>query len=377
MKKNIFPGLIALLATNAAFAQSSVTIYGLIDEDVRYQTNTPVTGSTPARQLAVTPGMLNGDRLGFKGDEDLGGGSTAFFTLEDGFSANNGTIGQQGQLFGREAFVGLRNNSLGEVEAGRLYGLLYEDIATVFDPVAGNNGSIDWEYEIEGIRFDNSIRYANTWGPLTLKTQYSFGGQAGEPSIGSTDAFSLFYRDGPLFIATAEQASRDENANQASIASVAGQYIFGTLTLDLSFVDAKRDPGFAAGANSTAAAPSSAALANTNLNSNAGNKLQRTDALWTAAAVYNITYAWAFTLDYKFDSVTNNSSKGDSGKVSTVVGLLEYNFSKRTKVYLELDHESVSGGEVKDANLVLSGAGASLGGATDRNGVSLGVQHRF
>lgn len=116
--------LIALAALSAiagvAQAQSSVTLYGLVDADVGRFTTNVVSGTklVSQSQTKVDPEGLNGNRWGMKGSEDLGGGMKAIFNLESGFAIDNGVSGQGGVLFGRRANVGLAGG-FGTVELGR------------------------------------------------------------------------------------------------------------------------------------------------------------------------------------------------------------------------------------------------------------------
>ena len=111
-------GAIALaLVAPAAFAQSSVTIYGVVDLDGQYL-------SGHAKQVLVTSGGQAGSRIGFKGTEDLGSGIYADFVLEGGINVDTGGSAQGGQLFGRQAFGALRS-PYGTASAGRQYSSIY------------------------------------------------------------------------------------------------------------------------------------------------------------------------------------------------------------------------------------------------------------
>jgi predicted porin len=103
--------------TTTAAAPSSVTIYGVADAFVQF--------SDGANRLSrVQSGGLAGSRLGFRGNEDLGGGLRALFTIEHGINLDDGTNGQ-GAFWGRQAFVGLAAHGIGQVTLGRQYGSLY------------------------------------------------------------------------------------------------------------------------------------------------------------------------------------------------------------------------------------------------------------
>jgi predicted porin len=68
-----------------------VSIYGLIDLGLTYYSNAVKTGGGGASLLRMDSGIAQGSRIGFKGTEDLGGGLNAFFTLETGFGADDGS----------------------------------------------------------------------------------------------------------------------------------------------------------------------------------------------------------------------------------------------------------------------------------------------
>ena len=101
MKKTLMVAALTGVFATAAHAQSSVTLYGLIDAGITYSNNQAGHSAWQA-----TSGTVNGSRWGLRGSEDLGGGLKAIFTLENGFSIMNGTSKQSSRMFGRQAFVG-------------------------------------------------------------------------------------------------------------------------------------------------------------------------------------------------------------------------------------------------------------------------------
>ncbi|GAB7522798.1 hypothetical protein PBS_17820 [Paraburkholderia sp. 2C] len=121
MKRGLyFIACSGMFAAQIAHAQSSVTLYGLLDAGLQY-TNNVGSGGSLFRQ---TSGNINGSRFGMRGNEDLGGGLGAIFVLEGGFNINNGKSAQDGRLFGRQAFVGLSSKEYGTVSLGRQYDAL-------------------------------------------------------------------------------------------------------------------------------------------------------------------------------------------------------------------------------------------------------------
>jgi len=372
MKHKILVGLIASLASAGALAQTNVTIYGVIDTTIRYTTNQVGANGALGSQTALTEGAFQGPRIGFKGEEDLGGGTSAVFKLENGFYSNNGAIDQQGQLFGRQEYIGLKDKSLGELDAGRQYGIAF-DVLGNYDPLGvGNFNENEWEVFAFGIRFDNSLKYTGTWGPVTAEFQYSLGGQTGTTTVGATTGGALSYTQGPFSIGGVVQQSTDANSNKLTVSGLGGSFIAGPATLYLSYFDAKRDAGFA-----KAASNSGGALANTSMfaGNSAASGLERKDDVWTAGVLWAAAPGWEFTFGYMYDKITNDGSSAD-GKISTAYAIADYHLSKRTDVYVDLDRTSLGGAEVS-TNSVMGFAGAPLGGASERNGAALGLRVKF
>src|ERR1700709_2722339 len=86
-----------LAFAGAAHAQSSVTLYGTIDNSITYVHN--AAGNQNLWALGnSSAGNLSGARVGVKGNEDLGGGLAAIFQLENGFDPSNGKLNQGGRL---------------------------------------------------------------------------------------------------------------------------------------------------------------------------------------------------------------------------------------------------------------------------------------
>ncbi|MEK6293916.1 MAG: porin, partial [Paraburkholderia tropica] len=124
MKKTLMVAALTGVFATAAHAQSSVTLYGLIDAGVTYANN-----SGGHSLWKASSGTVNGSRWGLRGSEDLGGGLKAIFTLESGFNIMNGAAGQSSRMFGRQAFVGLASNQFGAVTLGRQYDSVVDYLA--------------------------------------------------------------------------------------------------------------------------------------------------------------------------------------------------------------------------------------------------------
>ncbi len=119
MTKRMWCVSLLSLAAAPALAQSSVTLYGRIDTSIEY------ANFGPNHVVRMGSGDIFATQFGLKGSEDLGGGYRAIFKLENGFNSANGTLGNNGALFGREAWVGL-SGPFGAMQAGRqLHGAAY------------------------------------------------------------------------------------------------------------------------------------------------------------------------------------------------------------------------------------------------------------
>jgi len=103
-------------ATEASAAESNVTLYGAVDAALAYTSNQQGHANRYMRS-----GNKDGSRFGLRGSEDLGDGRALVFTLEAGFNLDDGSSAQAGSLFNRQAYVGIADQRLGTVIAGRQY----------------------------------------------------------------------------------------------------------------------------------------------------------------------------------------------------------------------------------------------------------------
>jgi predicted porin len=161
-----------------AHAQTSVTLYGLIDEGLNYTNN---AGKGSAYQMRS--GDSGGSRFGLRGVEDLGAGTAAIFDVESGYDLNSGESGQGGLLFGRQAWVGLRSKQYGQITFGRQYDPTV-DLFSAITP-SGNwagdvaatpfdNDNSDWDF-----RVNNSVKYVSpNLSGFTAEAMYGFSNAA-------------------------------------------------------------------------------------------------------------------------------------------------------------------------------------------------------
>jgi predicted porin len=200
------------LVALGAHAQSSVTLYGIVDAGIGYQSSQTSLGSTSGGRSVVkmVNGVWAGSRFGLKGGEDLGGGTKAIFQLEQGFNSATGAQGVSGLAFNRQAWVGVTNPTYGTLTAGRQY-TAYYTLLSPYSPTTwltgaygahpGDIDSLDTVY-----RTNNSLVYTSPkFYGFTASGSYSFGGVPGSLNAGSTWSAALQYLNGPFGIAAGFQ----------------------------------------------------------------------------------------------------------------------------------------------------------------------------
>ncbi|BCF92983.1 MULTISPECIES: porin [Paraburkholderia] len=211
MKKTLCA--LALIAPlyHVAYAQSSVTLAGIIDVGIN-----DVTNAGGAHQYMMSSGVNNGSRFIFRGIEDLGGGLKSIFFLENGFNVNNGTIGQGGLLFGRQAYVGLTSDRFGSVTLGRQYDSMVDYVGQL--TAADNWGGYisahpgDLDNFNNSYRTNNSIKYTSpTFSGLTFGGVYSLGGVAGDATRNQVWSIGGGYAGGPFNFGVAVLNARNPN----------------------------------------------------------------------------------------------------------------------------------------------------------------------
>lgn len=338
--------------TGSAFAQSSVTLYGIVDQSLRYTTNANAANDS---QLQLTNGAITNSRWGLKGQEDLGGGLAAVFRLESGFEPETGAL--DGALFARYAYVGLSSSRFGALTFGR-QGTESFNFFGDFDPLTvGNYTANSWPFFMTVGRISNAASYAGQFGGLHLGATYGFGQQPGSISQNSSWSVRASYDLGPVSFGGTYQETRDLKNNAQRIWGAAGKYRFGTAQLFVGYMGGSDATGTVdAALNAVTVATPGDFVAN-----------PRRDMTLYAGLTYLPTPALSLTGAFYFDSIKNvNGIADNSGKRYTGVLLAEYALSKSTQVYGTVDYNKVSGGAVTE-----------LPGRSNQTGVALGIRHMF
>ncbi len=197
MKKKILTAAVLTTIAGAAHAQSSVTLYGLIDAGLSYvnHVKNPATGKAD-NLFQYQDGVAAGSRWGLRGTEDLGGGLKALFVLENGFNSGTGAAGQGGAMFGRQAYVGLSQASVGSLTLGRQYTFTTDFLGPKYS-TGGNTVGGNFSYHFNDIdqivlsRINNAVKFTSAnFAGLTFGGLYGFSNQAGHfagsPTAGAT-----------------------------------------------------------------------------------------------------------------------------------------------------------------------------------------------
>jgi predicted porin len=234
----------ALLLTQLASAQSSVTIYGIIDQGITWSNSGTTPGSSlpgrgPANAVAVQQG--NGSRLGFLGKEDLGGGLYSDFQMEIRYYPNTGAL--RGQLFYGRSWVGM-GGDFGEFRLGRQYQPAYL-VAINGDPTA-------WSYvsqlgstytmarydqstpaDSSSVRWNNMITYQSpTYGGVHVELSSGLGEDGDrKPSKGG----SIQYRSGPIYAGIAYDGLDRDRRMYVGVFS----YDFGVVLPSVTYANSK------------------------------------------------------------------------------------------------------------------------------------------
>ena len=184
---------VAILSTaTVTYAQSSVTLYGAVDDGVTYTNN-----QGGHRNVQASNGALGSSKWGLLIDEDLGGGYSAVARLENGFDINSGKMNNGGRLFGRQAYVGL-GSPYGTVLLGRQYDLVADSLLGL--SASGRFGGILATHaaDVDNVWGDyslsNSIKYVSpAYAGFKVSGLFSLGGVAGDFANGKKAAVSVSY----------------------------------------------------------------------------------------------------------------------------------------------------------------------------------------
>lgn len=347
MKKSLI-ALAVLAASGASMAQSSVQLYGIVDAYVGTTKDT-VKSATAQQQTVVGSGGLKSSRWGMKGSEDLGGGLTAGFKLEQRFKSDDGSL--DGVNFKGESSVNLSGH-FGTVALGRM-GTPYDDLRAKTNPIADTNISpvqdtIKTAKADYTDKTDNTIAYVSpTFGGFSGSAAVSLGeNKTNVADASNHSSLKLQYANGPLLVGYGFQ-KEETQLTAGSPAVATGQTegkTYNLLAASYDFGVAKLVGGYQA----------------LELKS-AGVKTGDSDSLYfgvQAPVASNINVFFGFA-NSKYDAVTGTDYKSTGYTLAA-----NYVLSKRTDAYVGY----------KNIKKEDDTTGADLGKITT---LAVGIRHAF
>ncbi|WP_081072071.1 porin [Burkholderia cepacia] len=323
--------VLASAGANVAQAQSSVTIYGIVDSGFTYTSN---QGGKSLVQ--ATAGNQQGSRWGFKGTEDLGGGLSAIFRLENGFDTDSGALKQGGRLFGRGAWVGLNSDRWGSVTAGRQFNPVQDYLSNDGVGAYTQYGNILYDNDDlnNTFRSDNSIKYTSPRiNGLQAEALYAFSNSPGAADNRSWSVGAQ-YLNGPLRIDAAYALLSKPGLNTTG--AIPSDNYFPTSVVS----NVQRQQIWGVGGAYTVGSLSVALLHTQSNFSLVGNSLDFSN--YEASAQYWATPVWQLGVGYDFTTV--HQSVGGNAKYHQIGGNVSYYLSKRTDLYLNVIYMHGSGG---------------------------------
>ena len=342
MKKSLI-ALAVLAASGAAMAQSSVTLYGVLDTGLTYS-----KGEESVYGMTHVGGNVN-SRLGFRGVEDLGNGLKATFNLEAGMGVDDGTdyFTGNGMAFRRTSTVGLAGN-FGEVRLGRMLTSSYLAVSR-YDAFGdtGIGASLAWNIPQTGYapRTENAISYTSpNFSGFKIGAEYGFG-EKQKARDSRYFGMGATYDNGPLSLGLGYDRLNSNTMDGLLAASdlktvhLGGAYNFGVAKLLAFYKQSKvsNAPKF------------------------------KTFGLGVSAPVGAAGEVRASYNNYKISD--------DNGKANQLSLGYVHNLSKRTALYGTYAYIKNKDGLAFQLNGAMAGAGLKDG--EKQHGLQLGVRHAF
>uniref|UniRef100_UPI003BEF34D6 porin n=1 Tax=Burkholderia arboris TaxID=488730 RepID=UPI003BEF34D6 len=391
--------LIGLLMAATAHAQTSVTLYGVVDNGFVYQNSSTTAGSTSGGKSSVK--MMNGawagSRFGLKGAEDLGNSTKAIFQLEAGINTANGAAGYSGGLFTRASWIGLTHPVYGTLSAGRQY-TAYYTLLSPYSPTPWLTGYFgahpgDIDSLDTGYRANNSIVYMSPqFYGITVGGSYALGGVPGSVNAGSTWSAGIQYKNGPFGIAAGFQRinnstpgggmwGANSTASSGGVQPDASAINNGYLT-----AQAQQRVAVTAGYQFSSSWDISASYSNVQYIPGTNSSFANTATFNTAGAVLHFKPGpvWDFAGGYSYTRASKSNGIENGAQYHQFTVSQYYSLSARTGIYAVEAYQR-SSGKTLGTNGQIINATASIGDgfngapSSSRSQIAAGVGliHRF
>jgi len=341
--------LLASFTATAAQAQSSVTLYGIIDLGVDYANNIAsaangvVLPGAGQKLVQMQSGVPAGSRWGLRGSEDLGDGLKTIFKLESGFNAATGAEGG-GLAFSRNAYVGLQSNGIGTVTLGKQW----DANVDIVEPFSLNGQYGGWYFSHpndmdnmdNGFAINNAVKYVSpTIAGFTFEGHYSLGGQAGQFSTNSSYSAALGYNGGAFSAGVGYLRVNDPITAVAGYGSGGGYVnaVYGG-----ALANARSQGVLAAGAGYTFGAFKLLGdVTNTSFQSGTGGGNTNFQN-YEVSGIYSFTSAFTLGAGYTY-TVGHDHMTATTSKYQQVNAIAQYSLSSRTSVYAMGSFQHASG----------------------------------
>jgi predicted porin len=391
--KSFAAGAVVLAAVpGAAWAQSSVTLYGIVDVGMAYTSN-----AGGHQQYALTSGVGSGSRFGMRGTEDLGGGNQALFVLENGFAPTTGKLGQNGTFFGRQAYVGM-SGGWGTLTLGRTHSNTYDLVSPLVSGAtwaASGAGYGTHPADLDNLnttnRINNAIKYMSAnYAGLQFGAMYSLGGVAGNFTRNQILSLAAAYQRGPVTLAAGYLDARDPNyslwgdkaGDSTTASNITSPVLAGFATAGDERVIT------AAGAYAIGAATVGLVYSRTrfgDLGSVQVSGLTATENAYRGSTYfdsgevnlkYQVSPVLLLGVAYAYTRGGDVESRGDAYYQQVNLGM-DYLFSKRTDVYA-ITVLQKAGGVNSTGQAAVAAINGATASSTDRQLVAaVGLRHRF
>jgi len=378
MQKKIIALAIAGLASTAAFAQTNVTIYGSVDMGYAYRYDN--INSRSNTQSAIDGGQAQGNRLGFKGVEDLGNGLKAVFLVEQGLGvdassdASSAAGTNKSISFTRQAYVGL-TGGFGTAIAGRLYTPHFSFVSAIDPFAAGTVGQYKNVYGgglFDPTRVDNAVAYVSpSWGGFTITGAYS------NNAIGQEAATGIVNNG-----INATAVSSVGNAQNNTVYALLARYTAGPVDAGLNL------HRIAMGSTVTTKSYDNVTLAGTydfkvvklhalysyNIKDEATGGSDVRIENWMAGVTVPVG-----KFDIKGSYMFSDGNNAAGGNAQQIALGANYNLSKRTDLYTA--YSFIDNDSARFNNVTIRRAGvvgdASNSGLDAQQGFQVGIRHKF
>jgi outer membrane protein OmpU len=355
-------GAIVFIYACAAHAQSSITLFGVIDDGITYVSN--VGGK---RVFELQDGVSQLSKFGLKGAEDFGGGWKSIFELDSAFSPNSGAVIPAGSIFGFRSSVGVENDKYGSLTFGRNFDQMTEILLPFhsgFSTIGIYNLNPGDQDRISGEWLNNLVTYASpNIDGLKFAAQYSFNSQSSSyENYGNAYSFGASYSSGSFNIGAATTGIHDYYFSPGSSLGVSSFFGQPLASDDASvFMKNFRTAGVGLGWNFQTVYLSGV-YSNTRFDNGIdAETLQSINASLRYYISAELTTAAGYTY-----------SKLGGSKWNEFGVTVDYNVSKRTDVYASANYEKASGDDTR-ADFVYIGPS----GNDKQLALRVGMRHRF